>query len=112
MIESYSFGQMVIGRQKYTSDLIIFPDRIHSSWWRISGHRLSLKDLKEVIKEEPEIIVIGTGAVGLMTVEEEVKKYAREKGIILIIEKTKTAVQKFNELTSTKKIIGAFHLTC
>jgi len=36
MIESYSFGQMVIDGQEYTSDLIIFPDRINSSWWRNS----------------------------------------------------------------------------
>jgi hypothetical protein len=112
MIESYSFGLMVIDGQKYTSDLIIFPDRIQSSWWRITGHRLCLQDLESVIKEEPEVLTIGTGFTGLMKVEEEVKNYAQEKGIILIIEKTKKATQKFNELAPTKKTIGAFHLTC
>jgi len=112
MIEDYSFGQMVIRGQKYASDLIIFPDRIKSSWWRNSGHKLSLLDLEDVSKEEPEILVIGTGFAGLMKVEEEVKNYCREKGITLIIEKTKKAVQKFNELAPAKKTIGAFHLTC
>jgi len=112
MIESYSFGIMVIDGQKYKSDLIIFPEGIRSSWWRITGHKLCLKDLESVIKEEPEALVIGTGFTGLMKVEEEVKKYAQEKGITLIIEKTKKATQRFNELSPTKKTIGAFHLTC
>jgi len=112
MIEGYSFGLMVIKGQKYTSDLIIFPDKVQDSWWRKSGHKLSLQDLEGILKEEPEILVIGTGFVGLMKVEEEVKNYAREKWIILIIEKTKQAVQKFNELAPSKKTIGAFHLTC
>ena len=112
MIETYHFGLIVIKGQKYTSDLIIFPDRIQSSWWRESGHRLSLKDLESALKEEPEILVVGTGFTGLMKVQEEVKKYAREKEITLIIEKTKKATQRFNEFSLAKKTIGAFHLTC
>lgn len=112
MIESYNFGIMVIDGQKYTSDLIIFPDRIKSSWWRITGHRLCLQDLESVINEEPEVLVVGTGFTGLMKVEEEVINYAQEKEMTLIIEKTKKATQRFNELAPTKKTIGAFHLTC
>jgi hypothetical protein len=112
MIESYNFGIMVIDGQKYTSDLIIFPDRIKSSWWRITGHRLCLQDLESVIREEPEVLVVGTGFTGLMKVEEEVINYAQEKEMTLIIEKTKKATQRFNELAPTKKTIGAFHLTC
>lgn len=112
MIESCVFGRMIIEGQTYTSDLIIFPDRINHSWWRKSGHRLCLEDIKEVLKEEPEVIIIGTGFTGLMKVEEDVKRHAQAKGILLIIEKTKNAVQKFNELSSKKKTAGAFHLTC
>lgn len=112
MIESYNFGIIVIDGQKYTSDLIIFPDRVESSWWRNTGHRLCLQDLESAIKEEPEVLVVGTGFTGLMKVEEEVKDYAQEKGITLVIEKTKKATQSYNELAPTKKTIGAFHLTC
>jgi len=103
---------MVINGQEYTSDLIIFPGRIKSSWWRITGHKLCLQDLESVIKEEPEVLVIGTGFTGLMKVEEEIRNYTHEKDIILIVEKTKKATQTFNELAPTKKTVGAFHLTC
>ncbi|MFP4081170.1 MAG: Mth938-like domain-containing protein [Candidatus Aminicenantes bacterium] len=112
MIESYSFGRMVINGQTFTSDLIIFPHRINPSWWRKSGHRLCVEDIKGVLDEKPEVLVVGTGFTGLMKVEEEVKRLAQSKEILLIIEKTKKAVQKFNELSSQKKTVGAFHLTC
>ncbi len=112
MIDSYSFGRIVVNGQTYTADLIIFPDRILSSWWRITGHKLCLKDVEEALKEEPQAIVIGTGFAGLMKVEEEVRQYTQSKGILLFIEKTKKAAQKFNAISAQKKTIGAFHLTC
>ncbi|MFQ6070859.1 MAG: Mth938-like domain-containing protein [Candidatus Aminicenantales bacterium] len=112
MIETYSFGKMIVKGKKYSSDLIIFPDRINSSWWRVSGHKLSMEDLKEVFEEKPEVLVVGTGAAGMMKVDEEVRHYAVENGITLIVEKTKNAVKSFNQNFKKKKTVGAFHLTC
>jgi hypothetical protein len=112
MIESYTFGRMEIKGQAYTSDLILFPDKINDSWWRETGHKLSLKDIEDVLQDTPEVIVIGTGFYGILEVEEEVKETAQSKGITLIIEKTENAVQSYNEIASQKKTIGAFHLTC
>jgi hypothetical protein len=112
MIESYAFGRMVISGKTHTSDLIIYSDRIEPSWWRKTGHRLCLQDLKEVLKEDFEVLVVGTGYTGLMKVEQEVKHYAETHGFQLIIEKTKKAVEIFNSLCAHKKTVGAFHLTC
>ncbi len=112
MIEEYSFGRMVVAGKVYTSDLILFPDRIKDSWWRQSGHRLVLKDMEDVFTEELEMLVIGTGSYGVMKVDEEVQRCARSKGITLIIEKTEKAVERYNAIFFRKKTIGAFHLTC
>jgi len=112
MIESYSFGRMRIDGKDYTSDLIIFPSKVKSSWWRKKGHQLCLDDLNEALKEKPEVLVIGTGSLGIMKVTDEVKKYTKTKKIHLIIEKTKKASQIYNDISSNKKTIGAFHLTC
>ncbi len=112
MIDSYSFGRMVVDNRTYTSDLIIFSDRIHSSWWRKTGHSLCVEDVEEVFLEAPEVLVVGTGFSGLMKVMDEVKQRAQANGVELIIEKTEAAVQRFNELLIRKKTIGAFHLTC
>jgi hypothetical protein len=113
MIDSYDFGRMVISGKVYSSDLIIFPDKILSSWWRKTGHRLCMEDLKEVLKEDFDILVVGTGYMGLMKVEKEVIEHAHAQGFHLRIEKTRKAVEAFNRLSGQKKrTIGAFHLTC
>lgn len=112
MIESYAFGRMEFQGRTYTSDLILFPDRVQESWWRETGHRLSLRDIEDVFHESPEVLIIGSGFYGLMKVEEEVKEQTRTQGIMLIVEKTQKAVQSYNELAPKKKTIGAFHLTC
>lgn len=112
MIEHYDFGKMVFDGQEYTSDLIILPDKIKSSWWRQEGHKLSLRDIEQVLAEEIEALVIGTGFFGLMKVKDEVRKELLAKNIEIYVEKTKKAVEMFNRLASLKKTAGAFHLTC
>lgn len=112
MIESYDFGSIVIEGKKYTADLIVLPDRINSSWWRKEGHVLGLDDLSDVLREDIEVLVIGTGFFGLMKVSDDLKQSISAKGIVLFIEKTKRAVRVFNEQVPRKKTAGAFHLTC
>ena len=67
IIESYSFGRMVIDGTSYTKDVIIYPDsRILSPWWRNKGHVLEIVDLQDLIAAVPDIIVCGTGAMSIM----------------------------------------------
>jgi hypothetical protein len=54
-IDSYSFGQIAINGQKYTSDVIVFPDRVQGDWWRDEGHELNLKDITGIINVNPDI---------------------------------------------------------
>ncbi len=113
MIESYSFGNIVVDGKRYFHDLIIFPDKIKENWRRKEGHKLYLDDIKEVFLYSPETLVIGTGYFGKMKITEEVKKRIEEKGINLFIEKTQGAVKKLNKLLEqNRKAVGAFHLSC
>lgn len=111
-ISSYSFGQIIIDKKEYNSDVIIYPDRIDSSWWRIKSHSVTLGDIPGILINQPEIIIFGTGFYGLMKIENQVKKECTKRGINLIIEKSGKAVQIFNELNKEHKIIAALHLTC
>jgi len=111
-IDFYEFGRIIVNGQEYRHDLIIFPERILSPWWRLEGHGLEVVDLKEVWSEKADFLVIGTGAYGVMKVKEEVKKKALELGFTLIIQPTFEAVETFNQKVSLGKVIGAFHLTC
>ncbi len=112
MIDSYTFGQMVIKGKFYTKDLIIYPDRVKSPWWRKTGHLLTLSDIDDVIAKKPETLIIGTGYIGLMKVDEDVKKFAKDHEIHLIIQKSKQAAKTYNERHSKETVFAAFHLTC
>jgi hypothetical protein len=111
-IEAYEFGKMIYGGKTYTSDLIIYPDRVDSSWWRLKGHLLQIEDLENILNEEPGILIIGTGAMGIMKVPKELKQHLEEKNIELYVQRTGKAVEVFNSADKSKKVIGAFHLTC
>ncbi|MBU4185615.1 MAG: hypothetical protein KKI12_01150 [Proteobacteria bacterium] len=113
MIESYSFGSIVVDGKKFTSDLIIYPDgRIEASWWRKAGHRLAIDDIDELIKSGPEVIVAGTGSSGLMKPEKELEKLLQQKGIEFISVLSRKAVEIYNDLSSKKNVGACFHLTC
>jgi hypothetical protein len=111
-IDSYSFGKMVIDDQVYKSDLIIYPDKIDSSWWRKEGHLLQLEDLEAILAAAPEILVVGTGYFGLMKVQDELKKELAGRNMELHVEKSARAVEIFNSFRTRRKTVGAFHLTC
>ncbi len=112
IIDSYQFGQVVVSDKKYTSDVIIFPDRVSDNWWRKTGHQLCLEDITEVITENPEVLVVGTGASGLMKVLPEVKQSLEAQGIKLIMEATDKACHTYDELFRSQKVVAALHLTC
>ncbi|MBM4432818.1 MAG: hypothetical protein FJ025_02310 [Chloroflexi bacterium] len=111
-IDFYEFGLIVVDGKEYSSDIIIFPDKIRSDWWRKRGHELCLEDITDVLEQKPEVLVVGTGASGLMKVLPEVKKAAQARGIKLIAEPTDKARNTYNELSRSQRVVAAFHLTC
>jgi len=112
LVDSYQFGLIVVNGKKYTSDVIIFPERVRGSWWRKSGHQLCLGDIAEVMTENPEVLIVGTGASGLVRVLPEVQEELEAKGIKLIAEPTNEACQIYNHLCHSQKVAAALHLTC
>jgi hypothetical protein len=111
-IDEYSFGKIVINGNRYTSDVIIYPDRVDPSWWRKEGHLLQEADLTEIVNAQPDLLIIGTGNSGFMKVTPSIINFLRSRGIEVSIEKTGKAVELFNKQPKGKKTIGAFHLTC
>jgi hypothetical protein len=112
MIESYSFGEMVVDGKRYHSDLIIYPDRVDASWWRKEGHQLCIADIDDIVAAQPEYLIVGTGNPGLMKVLPETREYLQNQNIQLVSEPTERAYKTYNEMCTKKRVIGAFHLTC
>ena len=111
-IDSYHFGQIVINGKKYSSDVIIFPDKVRDNWFRKRGHQLCLEDMAEVITEKPEVLIVGTGASGLMKVLPEIEQATQARGIKLIAETTDKACYRYNNLCRSQRTVAALHLTC
>lgn len=112
-VDGYCFGSMDVGGHTYTRDLIVFPHKVISGWWRKEGHLLGVEDLCQVLQFNPEVLVVGTGAYGFMAIAEPVSAILKERGIELFAAATPKAYKVFNEhIQAGRKVVGAFHLTC
>ena len=112
MIDAYEFGRIVIGGEEYRADVVVYPDRVDASWWRAEGHSLCMADLEAALAGGPEVLVVGQGASGLMRVPGEVRQALRARGVELFAASTAEAVEKYNALAGTKRVVAALHLTC
>ncbi|RZN33431.1 MAG: hypothetical protein EFT35_10625 [Methanophagales archaeon ANME-1-THS] len=112
MIDSYDFGRIVVDGKVYTRDVLIFPDRVKANWWRKEGHALYIEDIESVVSEKPEVLIVGTGKYGVLTVSAQTRAYIESQGIELIAEPTDKACELYNHLSRTKKAVAALHLTC
>ncbi len=113
MIESYEFGCMEVEGRTHHDDLKIIENRLVGNWWRRRGHTLNPEDIRDILEASVEILVVGTGEYGNMTVTREVSEALSKRGIELISAPTGVAVSKFNDLHAQgKRVAGAFHLTC
>jgi hypothetical protein len=111
-IEHYSFGSITINGKTCTSDVIIYPNKVNSSWWRKQGHMLHVEDLTDIIQTKPDVLVVGTGYSGLMIVPKETVLRLESEGIEIHIARTTKAVELFNTLRKEKRVVAALHLTC
>ncbi len=112
MIESYHFGRIVVDGKTYTSDVIIYPDRVQANWYRRQGHRLVPEDLGGILKEEARTLIVGTGSFGLVKVPPQTLEYLTSNGFDVIVEKTDEACQIYNRLSDQGPVIAALHLSC
>ena len=133
MIDKYEFGSINIDGTTYDYDVEVRWSPQGSphadpagqvgevlKWWRKESHVFALEDLKRAVEQNPDTIILGTGAYGLAEVPERTREFIKAKGIRLIIDKTGEAVKTFNIISeesreqegSKTKLIGLFHLTC
>ena len=112
-IDSYSFGRITVHGQRYTSDVIISPERVKDAWWRKQGHSLHVDDLEELLTTKPEVLIVGTGYYGRMQIPPATRRLLEQHGIELRDRRTSDAVEEFNRLQQEfARVIAALHLTC
>ncbi len=112
MISTYHFGKICINGIWYKHDLMIFGNRIIPDWWRKNGHTCDIEDIEVLIKETPDILILGQGTPGMMQATQELQQLLHHKGIKFIEQPTYEAVVSFNNLYKKHNIAAGFHLTC
>lgn len=114
MIEKCRFGSMTIEGRRFGSDLMIFPNGdIRADWRRAAGHRLCMADIEELVAAQPQILVVGNGIFGRMKPEQDLEQLLNQRGIRMLMARTKAAAQLYNETRRTQPMVAAcFHLTC
>lgn len=109
-IEDYRFGRIVIEGETYTDDLILLGKEVKPKWWRKRGHSLSEDDLQDVIDFKPDLLIVGTGSSGNMSVPSTLPERLDFK---VVSYPTKEAIKRYNrKILKNDNIAGAFHLTC
>ena len=114
----YTFGMLFFEGRRYTSDVIFMADggkleRVVDRWWREEGHYLRESDLFEVWEYKPDVLVVGTGKYGRMSVDEGVYEKVKELGISIVAHETDKALEEFyRRFVNGARVAGAFHLTC
>jgi hypothetical protein len=121
--EKTEFGSITIDGKRYNHDIYLFVDgtiqkRDKHYSPRIGGHRsLSKWELDQVLKDDPEILIIGMGQSGILPFTDDaeltIESIINEENVEVIKGKTPEVLSNTNEaLNSGKKVAGIFHTTC
>lgn len=110
-LEGYRFGRVIVDGREETRDVIVLPSRVIRNWWRKDGHALVLDDLGDVVDELPELLVVGTGAVGQMEPDPGTLKTLRDRGVEVEVLRTDEAVRRYGA-ADPARTAAALHLTC
>ena len=119
-IDSTQFGEVVVDNKKYHQVLIIGDKVEERDWEKLkklfdTTHKIGDWEIKELISNNPEIIIIGTGQNGAMASEEPAANLRKQAGesIEIIMAETPKAIETYNEkVKSGKKVNALIHTTC
>ncbi len=111
-IERYEFGLIVINGETFKNDVLIWPGRIKGDWWRQESHFLQREDVAEALAANPQVLVVGMGEPGKMQVDPALAAYLKGRGVELMARPTREACRLINDLSGTRRLAAALHLTC
>lgn len=112
------FGGVSIDGKKYKDILVVGSrilerEKLKEDWFIFhSHHTIYIHELEELLKENPEVIIVGNGQSGVLEVPAEIKKKIEDRGIKLIVLETPAAIEEYNKLSKTKRVNALIHTTC
>ena len=116
-VEFPGFGRILVDGEVYEGDIVIYPSgkiEERKKWLSKrkhgTSHKLDPDELREYLPEEFDVLIVGTGAWGKLSLLPESRELVANKEVI---EKpTGEAVELFNDLRGRRKVLAIFHITC
>jgi hypothetical protein len=110
-ITHYSFGKIIVDGKTYAHDIAIVSSKTVKNWRAKINHAIQLVDIKDLIDDSTQRLIIGIGANDACSVTQEIVEYTKSKGIQLHMLNTYEAVKLFNSLPK-KGLSACFHVNC
>ena len=112
MIQEHKFGSFIIDGKTFLGDIKIMNARVRY-WSTRDKHVVFMKDIKDIIEYNPEVLIVGTGNSGYLEIDNNVRNFLVQNKIKLFMDKNTPAIDKYNQLVSeNKKVAAIFHATC
>jgi hypothetical protein len=116
-VEFPEFGRIVVDGEVYDHDIVIYPSgkigerkKWLSKKKHGTSHKLDPDELGEYLTEDFDVLLVGTGAWGRLSLLPESRMLVKDKEIKEL--PTGKAAVLFNELTEKRRVLAIFHVTC
>jgi hypothetical protein len=117
-IDSVEWKKIVVDGEEYQQVLIVGDQVLERDSEKLhrlfdTTHKMGDWEIETLLSNKPEIIVIGNGFDGVLSVNEKFREQSSKLGIELRILKTPAAAEEFNRLSEAgKKVNALIHTTC
>jgi hypothetical protein len=116
-IDRTEFGSITIDGEDYDRDVIIrLSGKVKKRQKKLSkevygtSHIISQAEAMQVYQEGAELLIIGAGQHGLVSLSDEAASYLQQQQCRVLLSPMKEAIQAWNEAEGA--VIGLFHVTC
>jgi len=105
MIQEYKYGMFKIDGKIFYDDVKLLGSKI--KLWECRDRQITLKDMQELLDINPQLVVIGLGPGGLITVADEVRDMLRLRKIVMKADRSHKACELYNEaVKSGTKVVA------
>lgn len=116
--DSSSFGEVLINGKAYGGVLVVGNQVEERDDPRLerevgSDHLVGGWEVKRLLSNEPEVVIIGSGVSGVLRVQPQIREQFKKAKVELLVLTTPRAIEEYNSLVEMgKKVNALIHTTC
>lgn len=117
-IDGTEFGQITIDGRPYSQVLIVGQQILERDYTRLNqlfgtSHQIGDWEMERLAEQNPEIIIVGTGQSGMLTMDQKFHDTLQSRGIEVITTVTPKALKIYNgKVKEGRRVNALLHTTC